>query len=94
MNRLCAVSTDVYGPMWFSRRGFPELGLVVGVPVSKAVKIGLKSGVRKLSVSENRTILRLLVLTQHQRVTDRQTDTPLIAKSYPSTAERDKSDRK
>jgi len=38
---------------------------------------------------ENRVILRLLVLTQYQRVTDRQTDTPPIANSRSSIAERD-----
>jgi len=37
-------------------------------------------------------ILRSLVLTHYQRVTDRQTDTPPVALSRSSTDERDKKD--
>jgi len=39
---------------------------------------------------ENRIILRSLVLSQYQRVTDRQTDMPPMAKSHSDIAERDK----
>jgi len=38
---------------------------------------------------DNRMISRPLVFSQYQHVTDRQTDTPPIAKSRPSIAERD-----
>jgi len=41
-------------------------------------KLVLKTRVSVPSGGENRMILRLLVLTQYQRVTDRRTDTPLI----------------
>ena len=45
-----------------------------------------------LHIDKNHMILRLLVLTQYQRVTDRQTDTPPMAKSRCSIAERDKNE--
>ena len=49
-------------------------------------------GAKKLESSdgENGTILRSLVLSQYQRVTDGQTDTPHIPMSRYSITERDK----
>ena len=53
-------------------------------------KLVAKKRVRRLSNSENRMILRLLVLSQCQRVKDERPDTPRIAKSRSSIIECDK----
>jgi len=52
-----------------------------------------KTIVPETPVCGNHTILRTLVLTRYQRVTDRdrRTDTPPTAKSRSSIAERDES---
>ena len=57
----------------------------------ESVKVGLKkTRVPELPAGEISMILRSLVLTQYQRVTDRRTDTPPIAKTNSGIAERDK----
>jgi len=56
---------------------FPVLTQVWFEPVERRVRLGQKNKSPCVPVCENRTILRLLILTQYQRVTDRhdrQTD--------------------
>jgi len=58
----------------FLQAGFPGLRLWLGVPATQRMKVGLKkTRIPGLLVGENSMILRLLVLTHYQRVTDRQT---------------------
>jgi len=55
----------------FFRRGFPGLGLELGDPATYDVEVGLKNRVPGIPVGENCMILRSLVLTHYQRVTNR-----------------------
>jgi len=55
------------------------------------MKFGIKKVTRIFGLSaEDRMILRLLVLTQYQRVTDGWTDMPPMTMSHCSTGEQEK----
>jgi len=61
----------------FFQSGLTGLGLRLGFPATWGMKVAVKK-LESLLAGENRMILRLLVLTYYQRVTNRQTDTPPV----------------
>ena len=81
-----------YNYFRFGKTTVRHIGILLPVSIltTSPYVLGMsKTRVRGLLVGENLMILRSLVLTHYQRVTDRQTDTPPVAKSRSRIAERD-----